>query len=397
MRDTHDAHNTAGTTRLARFLALFAVLALPGCSAVTGFFGDDGNLPEPAKLEDFQPETRIETLWSRRAASGSGGQHIELRPAVAGGRVLAAGHEGDVAAYDPFSGKQLWEADAGVPISGGPGAGSGLVVVGSSAGDVVALDAADGALAWRAQVSSEVLSPPAVGEGIVLVRTIDGKLFGFDSANGVQRWVYDRTVPVLTLRGTGAPVIAGGVAIAGFDSGHLVAVSLAGGQLLWESRVTAPTGRTELERLADVDADPVVADGVVYTVTFQGRIAAFDLGTGQPLWERDLSSHAGIGIGRRLIYVTDEQDHVWAFDRGNGSSLWRQGGLERRQVTRPVEFGDYVVVSDFEGYLHWLGTDDGRFVARTRVGTSVRAPAVAGEAAVYVLGESGRLTALTLP
>ena len=147
-----------------------------------------------------------------------------------------------------------------------------------------------------------------------------------------------------------------------------------------------------------MDADPVVADGVVYVVTFQGRVAAFDPDTGQPLWERDLSSHAGLGVGRRLVYVTDDQSHVWAFDRGNGSSPWRQDGIERRQVTRPVEFGDYVVVADFQGYVHWLGIDDGRFVARVRVGSSaVSAPPVTNQSAVYVLGESGRLTALTLP
>ena len=396
MRDTHEVHDVIRHPGIVRCIALFAVLALPGCGAVTGLFGDDEHVPEPAKLEDFRPATGIETLWSRQATSGAGGRHPGLRAAVAGGRVFAAGHDGDVVAYDPFNGKPLWEADTGVPISGGPGAGSGLVVVGSSAGDVVALDAADGALAWRARVSSEVLSPPAIGKRIAVVRTIDGKLFGLDTATGAQSWVYDRTVPVLTLRGTSAPAIAGDVVVAGFDSGHLAAVSLADGRLLWESRITTPTGRTELERLADVDADPVVADGIVYAVTFQGRIAAFDVDTGRRLWERDLSSHAGIGIGRRLVYVTDEQDHVWAFDRGNGSSLWRQDGLERRQVTRPVEFGDYVVVTDLEGYVHWLGIDDGRFAARTRAGSSaVHTPAVTGETAVYVLGESGRLTALT--
>ena len=192
-------------------------------------------------------------------------------------------------------------------------------------------------------------------------------------------------------------MIAGEVVVSGFDSGHLVAVSLADGQLLWETQVAAPTGRTELERLADMDADPVVSDGVVYAVTFQGRIAAFDLDTGQPLWQRALSSHAGLGIGRRLLYVTDAQSRVWAFDRGSGSSLWRQDGLEHRGLTRPVEFGAYVVVADFEGYVHWLGIDDGRFAARVRTGGAVRAPAAAGETAVYVLGESGTLTALTLP
>ena len=398
MRDTHDVHDMTYRTRIARSIVLFAVFALSGCSAVTEYLRGDENAPAPTELEEFQPAIEIETLWSRRAASGDGGQHLKLHPVVAQGQVFAAGHDGDVAAYDPFTGERLWVVDTGVSISGGPGAGAGLVVVGSSSGDVVALAGADGAVAWQARVSSEVLSAPAVDERIVVVRTVDGKLFGLDTTNGERSWVYDRTVPVLTLRGTSAPVIAGDIVVAGFDSGHLAAVSLADGRLLWESHVAAPTGRTELERLADIDADPVVSDGVVYVVTFQGRIAAFDLDTGRPLWQRDMSSHAGIGIGRRLLYVTDEQSHVWALDRGSGSSLWRQDGLELRQVTRPVEFAEYAVVADFEGHVHWLSIDDGRFAARIRAGGSgVLAPPVATEAAVYVLGDSGTLTALTLP
>ena len=398
MRDTHEVHHTNRRTMFAPFATLFAVLALSGCSALTGFLGDDEDEPAPAKLEAFEPMTQIKKLWSRRAASGEGGQRLKLRPVLAGGQVFAAGHDGDVAAYDPFTGEQLWEVETDIPITGGPGAGFGLVVVASSGGDVVALTSEQGTVAWRAQVTSEVLSAPAVSERIVAVRTVDGKLFGLDAANGERSWVYDRTVPVLTLRGTSAPVIVGDVVLAGFDSGHLAALSLADGRLLWESRVAAPTGRTELERLTDMDADPVVSDGVVYAVTFQGRVAALDLRTGQPLWERDLSSHAGIGIGQRLIYVTDEQSHVWAFDRNTGSSLWRQDGLERRQVTRPVAFGDHVVVADFEGHVHWLRIDDGRFAARTRVGGgSVLAPPVTNQTALYVLGETGTLTALTVP
>ena len=384
-------------TMFARSVALSAVLALSGCGGLSGLLGDDDE-PAPATLEAFEPATEVTTLWSRQAASGAGGQHLDLRPVLAAGRLLVAGHDGDVAAYDPISGERLWEVDTGVPISAGPGAGAGVVVVGSGEGDVVALAAADGAVAWRAQVTSEVLAAPAVGEGVVALRTVDGKLFGLDAAGGERMWIYDHTVPALTLRGTSAPVIAGDVVVAGFDSGHLAALSLADGQLRWESRVAAPTGRTELERLADMDADPAVSDGVVYAISFQGRLAAFDLGTGQSSWQRDMSSHAGLGIGRRLLYVTDEQSRVWAFDLGTGASLWRQDGLERRQATRPVELGDHVVVADFEGHVHWLGIDDGRFAARTRAGGgAVLAPPVTNGTAVYVLGESGVLTALTLP
>ena len=396
MRDLHDLHHTNRRTTFAPLAALLAVLALPGCGTLFG--SGDGDESAPAKLQAFEPLTTIEKLWSRRAASGEGGQRLKLLPALAGGQVVAAGHDGDVAAYDPSTGERRWETETGIPISAGPGAGFGLVAVGSSGGDVVALASESGAVAWRARVTSEVLSAPAVGERIVAVRTIDGKLFGLDAANGERRWVYDRTVPALTLRGTSAPVIIGDVVLAGFDSGHLAALSIADGSLSWEFHVAVPTGSTELERLTDMDADPVVSDGVVYAVTFQGRIAALDLRTGQLLWERDMSSHAGIGIGRRLLYVTDDRSHVWALDRNTGASLWRQAGLELRQATRPVEFRDHVAVADFEGQVHWLRIDDGRFAARTRVGGGpVLAPPTASQAALYVLGESGTLTALTIP
>ena len=391
MRDIHDPirHDPVRAT-IARLAALFAVLALSGCG---GFFRDDDNTPAPAELTDFEPSVEIDRLWSRRAASGAG-PSLALHPAVAGGRVFTAGRDGDVAAHDAATGERLWEIDAGVPVSGGPGAGPGVVVVGSSDGDVVALDGAGKGVAWRARVSSEVLSAPAVSERIVVVRTIDGKLFGLDAANGERLWVYDRAVPALTLRGTSSPVIAENTVIAGFDSGRLVAVSLDHGQLLWESHVADPAGRTELERLVDIDADPVVVDGAVYATAFQGRIAAFDLHTGRLLWQRDMSSHAGIGAGRRLLYVTDDESHVWALDRDTGVSLWRQGRLERRGVTRPVEFAEYVVVADFEGHVHWLSIEDGSFAARVRAGGGLTASPVATEAAVYVFDTSGELTAL---
>jgi len=398
MRDTHEVQPVSHRMMFARALILTTIIALSGCGALTGFLGDEGDELAPAELESFEPAASIRTLWNRRVASGEGNQQLDLRAVLAGDRLFAAGHDGDVGAYDPSTGERIWETDTGQSLSGGPGAGSGLVVVGDSAGGVVALSSTDGAVAWRARLTSEVLSAPAVGERIVAVRTVDGKLWGLDAASGARIWVYDRTVPALSLRGTSAPVIAGEAVIAGFDSGHLAAISLDDGQLLWEFQVAVPTGQTELERLADMDADPVVSDGTVYAVAFQGRVAAFDLRTGRPLWQRDLSSHAGIGIGRRLIYVTDEESHVWAFDRGTGASLWRQDGLARRGVTRPVEFADHVVVADSEGYVHWLDVDDGRFAARTRAGSgAVTAPPVTGKNAVYILGGGGTLTSFALP
>ena len=388
-------HGIARRPRAIRSLAPVAVLLLAGCG---GLFEDDDNAPVPARLEAIESEIDVDELWSRRTGSGEGRYRLAIRPAIAGGRVFTAGYRGDVAAHDAVTGKPVWEADTEVPVSGGPGAGHGLVVVGSSSGDVVALSAADGEIAWKVQVSSEVLSAPAVGERVVVVRSIDGTLFGLNAATGERLWIYDRTVPVLTLRGTSAPVIAGDIVIAGFDSGHLDALSLADGRLVWEAQVATATGSSELERLVDIDADPVVYDGIVYVVTHQGRVAAFDLDDGQELWQRPMSSREGIGLGGPLLYVTDDTSHVWALDRRSGASLWRQDALDFRRATRPVVFGDYVVVADYQGHVHWLSAEDGRFVDRVRAGSGeVHAPPVTAGEAVYVLGKSGRLTAYTVP
>ena len=373
------------------------MLAISGCSGISGFLSDDDDEPQPAELVELETALGVDTLWRTRAASGEGRQRFDLRPAVTGGRVFVAGHEGDVAAYDSSDGTRLWKVDTGISISGGPGAGFDLVVVGSDSGEVIALAGANGAVAWRAPVSSEVLSAPAVGDGVVVVRTGDGKLFGIDANNGDRLWVHDRTVPVLTLRGTGAPVIAGAIVVAGFDSGHLVAVSLASGELLWEVQAASPTGRTELERLVDIDADPVVTDGIVYVASYQGNVAAYELTTGRRGWQREMSSGAGIGIGPSLLYVTDAEGHVWALDRSSGSSPWRQDGLALRDTTGPVGVGDHVVVGDFEGYVHWLSVDDGRFAARARVGGAVHAAPVVADGAIFILSARGELTAFAVP
>jgi outer membrane protein assembly factor BamB len=207
--------------------------------------------------------------------------------------------------------------------------------------------------------------------------------------------VYDRSVPILTLRGTSMPVLVSGAAVSGFDSGQLVAISLENGQTLWEQRIAVPRGRSELERLVDIDADPLVADAVVYAVTFQGRIAALELFSGNVIWQREMSSYAGLGVQDEIIYVTDSDSFVWALDRRNSASLWRQDKLKWRQLTAPLGVGRYVVVGDFEGYVHWLSREDGRMLARVRVDSSgILASPVAYRDIVFIYGRGGTLTAL---
>jgi len=385
--------------RLRRAVVVPALaLALGGCSWLGGWFGGGKEAVEPpSPLPALEAPHRVETLWRTDAGAGPGKALLGIAPLVDGGRVYVADRKGHVLAFDAVSGERVWEADVKAPISGGPGGGSGLVVVGTPDAEVVALDAASGALRWRATVTSEVLAAPRAGQAAVVVRTVDGRLAALDLSDGHRLWVYGRPVPALTLRGTSAPVVDGGRVYAGFDDGRLTALRLKDGRLLWERAVAVPRGRSELERMVDIDADPVVADGVVYAVAYQGNAGAWDAEDGQPYWRRKLSSWTGLALDAGRVYVTDDQGRVWALARLTGAAVWRQEALLRRGLTAPAVAGDHVVVGDFEGWLHWLATGDGRIVARARVDSSGLAgrPVAAGDV-VYALARDGTLAAFRL-
>lgn len=378
---------------------LSALVALSGCAKIQQeFLGGVNNAEMAGQLTELPATTTsIEQVWSADVGSGSDDQYLRLSPVLADQQLFVAEAEGRVASYNAKTGERSWRVDSEVNVSGGPGTDGTLVVVGSDDGDVVALSAESGVEQWRTRVSSEVLAAPQIADDVVVVRTIDGKLYGLNSADGKLRWSYDRSVPVLTLRGTSPPAIARGIIVAGFDGGQLVAVSQDDGQPIWEVRLAVPRGRSEVERLVDIDGPPVIVDNTVFAVTFQGRVAALDLLTGDVLWRRDLSSHVGLSLDEDYLYVSDARSHIWALDRDNSSSIWRQSKLQARRITSPAVDGAYVVVGDLEGYVHWLSREDGSQVARTQVGGDAiyATPLVSGNL-VYVYSSDGTLAALRL-
>ena len=360
-------------------------------------FGGDDGVEKPTPLTDFEPLVRVQTVWTREVGGGGEGQFLKLSPAVYENSVFAATPKGRVRSYRADTGEPIWSTSKKMEITGGTGAGDGIAVVGTSNGDVLALSADAGEMSWTAKVSSEVLVPPQVADGVVVVRTIDGKVFGLDATSGSRLWIYDRTVPVLTLRGTSAPVLIDGVAICGFDGGLLVALGLQSGQPIWEANITLPSGRSELERMVDIDSKPMVVDDTVYVATYQGRVAAVELRSGEVLWRRDMSSYAGVGVDLRSLYVTDDVSEIWALDRNNGATLWNQANLRARGATSPVSFSSYVVVADSLGYVHWLSREDGQFVARVKIDSEgIRAPPVQWNDTLYVYSNGGTLAALRL-
>lgn len=377
-------------------LTLILVLALLGSACSWLNVGSEKAKP-PSELEAIQQPIAIETLWETRVGSGLGGAFIKLMPVVAEERIYAASHDGVVMAVDAKTGQTEWKVETELPISAGVGLSDDVVLVGTSQGEIVALNRENGEEAWRAQVSSEILAPPRAAEGIVVIRTVDGKFIGLDAFSGNRLWTYEYTVPVLTLRGSAPPLLAQGVAIAGLDTGGLVVLALRNGAPVWEKTIAPPRGRTELERMVDIDTELKVVGGVLYVAAYQGNITAIDLRGGNLLWSQALSSHAGLDADVRRIYVVDDEDVIWALDRRDGAILWKQEALVRRALSAPAVSDDYVVVGDFEGYLHWLAKEDGRLVGRVRANKQgIIVPPAVSEDVFYVLGNGGLLSALRM-
>lgn len=375
---------------------MLIVLTVSGCSVVNRISGDASNADHPAELKGIEALANIKKLWSKYAGKGYGDKFIKLIPAYNQGMIFVVDRHGDLQSFDANSGNSIWRNELDIAITGGPGVNDSFVILGSQEGEVLVCANEDGKLIWQSKVSSEILAAPQEHNGIVVVRTIDGKIFGLDSSDGNHLWVYERAVPSLTLRGTSQPVIAGDLVIVGFDSGHLSAVALHTGKLIWETNISLPSGSSQLERIVDIDSEPVVKENNIYVVTFQGNLAAVTLESGRILWSQEISSHSGLSVDDDAIYITDDQSHVWALERITGVPLWQQKGLYARMVTRPAMIGNLVVVGDFEGYLHWMDKNTGEFMARTKISSNaIQVPPVAVLDIVYIYGSNGRLSAYT--
>lgn len=339
------------------------------------------DLEPPAQLVNFVATINASRAWSVATGGGDEVLRLGLRPAVADDRVYAGGHGGDIRALELGSGRGVWRASTDLELSGGPAVGEGVVVAGTTAGEVVALDAATGAQRWRVAVGGEVLAAPAIGEGLVIVRTVDGRLRALRVSDGGEAWSYEQPVPRLTLRGNGAPVVSADMVLAGFDNGKVVALALTTGDLLWTATIAPSRGRTEIERLVDIDSPIRIVGQDVYVVGYQGRVAMLALESGQIWWGRDMSSHRGLATDADRLYVTTADSTVVALRRRDGTEIWRQDQLLRRALTAPALQGEALVVGDFDGYLHWLDAATGRVLGRAKSGGGriSNAPIAAGD------------------
>lgn len=384
-----------------RKLSILAFVLLAGCTSLTDLKRDVSERmfgPEPADppmaLAEFKPKATARVVWSASVGKAEG---YSYTPAVDGSAVFAASTKGEITRLDAATGKQVWRISAGEAISGGVGAGDNLVLVGTPKGMVLAFDQ-NGKALWKAKVSSEVLSAPKIANGVVVVRSGDSRIYGLSTVDGKRKWVYERATPSLSLRSNAGVALADGAAYVGFAGGKMVALKADDGKLLWEASVALPKGVTEIERIADITSVPVVDGRVVYAVAFQGRVAAVDRTNGRVLWNRDISSYNGLSADDGRVFVTHSGGAVYSLDNGSGKSYWRQGGLLNRQVSAPMPIGEYVAVGDLEGYVHFLGNDDGAFAARIQTDKSpvLAQPVYLGDSRLLVQTSDGGIYAISL-
>ncbi|WP_024297914.1 outer membrane protein assembly factor BamB [Methylomicrobium lacus] len=389
------------------FLVLLITAGLSACASMESagealeeikdyVLGGEDNAEPPTPLVELAEEVKVEVLWKESVGVGTDEKTLKLVPAVGTGKVVAADVDGLVEAHKISDGERVWETETDYHFSGGPGLGDGIVILGTTDAEVVALRLENGEKLWASSVPGEVLSIPAVAQGIVLVRCTDGSITALNEKTGAKVWSYERSVPALSIRGTGAPIIVEDNAIFGEDNGKLIALRLTDGKLTWEAGIVAPKGRSEIERLVDLDVDPVSEGGVVYIASYHGGVGAVSELDGYLLWRNEqLSSNSGLSIVDGHLYVTDTDSNVLQLDDRSGSSLWKQKELQYRKLSAPAAYDNYVVVGDLEGYVHWLSNSDGRQLGRVQITDGpIDAKPVVADNTVFVYAKDGTLAAL---
>ncbi len=371
-----------------KFFFILGFVFLVGCSTLTEWrqdfadrvFGREPPNP-PAALVEFKPSYIAKIDWSSNAGKT---ERYDYTPALDSSAVYTSNAAGEIIKLDISNGRALWRVNVGEPISGGVGIGAGIIMVGTKTGNVHAYDAAGKPL-WKAKVSSEILSVPRYFDGMVIVRTGDNHIFGLNATDGSRKWVYERATPALTLRSSVGIVVDGGAVYAGFAGGKLVAIRADNGKILWEATVAQPKGVTEIERIADITSLPFVDGPLVYAVAYQGRIAAIDRTNGRVVWNRDISSFAGLYAEDAKIFVSHTLGSVYSLDYETGKTFWRQAGLLNRRLTTPLPMGSVIAVGDLEGYVHFLTRDEGNFAARVKLDSNAVMSLVAGSRSTQLI------------
>ncbi|KTD23097.1 PQQ (pyrrolo quinoline) WD40-like repeat, enzyme repeat domain protein [Legionella lansingensis] len=379
-------------SNMKKTLALVAsVLLLQACNHLDNYMLGKDNTPPPAELEPIKPKVKLQQKWSVPLNAKSNA-NLKLKPEIVGNVIYTADASGLIEAVDKTNGKLLWSKKLANGIVSGPSVSSGSIVVATDASTVILLKQVDGSELWTSKVSSEVLSKPVIAHSKVIAKTIDGNLYAFDIVSGEKLWVSEHGAPSLILKASSSPVVIGDqLVLVGYSDGKMDAVDLQTGRLVWQRSIAYASGASDVERLVDIDADPIIRGDIAYLASYQGYVGALSLKDGQFLWRKPASVYKNMAIDGHSLYLTDSEDIVWSINRQNGQVNWKQVALKARGLTEPVLMGNRLIIGDKTGLLHVLATSNGDLVSREQLSGAVgTAPSVSGKN-IYVLTSNGKL------
>lgn len=384
---------------LNRYLPLLiaAILALSGCggkTTKTDFFGPE----EKPKRPKVDTTTKIKRNWSRNLGGDIRSGDAVLSPVLFGQYIYAASSDGRVQKVSAETGKPEWSNTLKKErITGGVGVGGGLVLVGTEQGIVYAFNQEDGSQAWQYQLSSEVLASPVIGDGIVIARSGDGKVYGLSAFDGSEKWAISRQLPRLTLRGDSRPVVTQGIVFAGFSDGMMGAFEAQTGRALWDFPISFPRGSNDIDRLADVDTNPLFVGEFLYVSSYQEVTHALNVLQRNIAWSVDVSSFHSLAYDAAYLYISDKNGVVHQVDRSDGSKVWSQSALKLFSVSAPISVGPYVAISEGDGNLYILSKSDGRILGRHKLGAkTIIGEAIVDSDSIYLLDSNGSLQSLSI-
>ena len=380
-------------------LVLFAafVIFLNGCTQQV--FGSKTSRPIPlAPLKPIKATLNVQKNWQIKTASAMG--ENKVHPFIDPNTVYIGGAS-SASAYNKANGKLLWKQKIGETISAGINGNAGSsnknaqqIFLGTSNGNALSLDANTGKILWIERLSSEVLSVSPGKNGRVAFRTIDGKIHGLSSETGELIWQRSQRPPALTILGASVPVLVGPLVISGFDNGKVAAYNLQTGKPAWEVTIAIPRGRTELERIIDIDGRIKPLGNALFAASMNGNATGINMQAGELAWLRSFSTSTGVSVDPNGLYSSDDKGLIWKLDPQTGSPIWSMDDLKRYEPTLPVIINpSVVVVGDKKGNLHWINTVSGKFIARAKgdpAGYSVE-PEVSGQS-IYAIGKGGVLS-----
>ena len=346
---------------------------------------------KPNPLPKLVQAKALVPVFSQSVSATSKEDPLRLRLDVDNGVIFALDPKGEVTAYQ---GKQrLWQQKVSKQgLSSGVEAAEGTVIVGNKKGQLFALDQATGEQKWTAQLSGAILSASLIQAGRVVTLSNDGTVYAHDLATGQQVWTYNLPDVQFSLRGTASPIaLDPRTVLIASSNAYVYALDVLTGVPRMQRRVAVSDGRSDVQRLNDIDGDPVVAGQFLVTTSFQGQVTVTDLASQQVLWSEDASSIQRPEVSNNTVYVTQADGKITAYALTTGEQLWQNDSLLNRQLSNPVVLGQDLVVGDLEGVLHLIDPNSGQLIGRSKTSGEVRSLRVI-DGQLYVSTRKGALS-----